>query len=250
MFHARAFGSAVADAEIDFGGADRVSVVTSVLAACLTDEHGQPLDDAQIWDWTLNRRLHALIAVRLAAGDAVVELQTACAHCGEAMLLELDLRALCAEPAAPRFGWRDEGGRELTLRLPRGRDVQHWMREEVDSPEAIAAALVEAVDGQPARTAHTPDGGWLAALGDAFEAHDPLATLRLHASCPACGRANTVACDLEQVLLAGFARAQAALLDEVLRLAPALHWSEPQILALPRWRRAYYLRRLDAGGLA
>jgi hypothetical protein len=85
----------------------------------------------------------------------------------------------------------------------------------------------------------------LPVLDDAFEAHDPLTALHLSASCPACAYVNTVGCDLEALLLDGFARAQAAMLDDVAALASVFHWSEAAILALPRWRRAVYLQRIS-----
>jgi len=40
------------------------------------------------------------------------------------------------------------------------------------------------------------------------------------------------------------------MLDEVLQLASAFHWSEAEILALPRWRRAHYLQQIAARGWA
>ncbi|HEX3140742.1 MAG TPA: hypothetical protein VHQ87_11850 [Rhizobacter sp.] len=250
MFHARAFGSDPAHVEIAFDAGERARTVTAVLSACVVDEQGHALAEDAAWDWTLNQRLQALIAVRLASGDPTVELHAPCTQCGEAMALGLDLNALAGAPAAARFAWRDARGAELTLRLPRGRDLQRWEHDGVQSHEALAASLIEAVNGQPMQAGALPDAAWLPALDDAFEAHDPLTALRLQTACPACGHDNAVACDLEAVLLAGLARAQSALLDEVLRLASALHWSEQQIVALPRWRRAHYLRRLDAGGWA
>ena len=250
MRHARAFGSDPAHADVAFGSADRASTVTAVLAACVVDGQGRALSEDEAWDWTLSQRLQALIAVRIASGEAAIELQAPCAQCGEAMSLGLDLHALAGEPAAPRFAWRDAHGAELSLRLPRGRDLQCWVRGGVQSHEALAASLIEAVDGRPPNADDVPQAEALPALDDAFEAHDPLTALRLQARCPACAHDNSVACDLEAVLVAGLARTQAALLDEVLRLASAVHWSEQQILALPRWRRAHYLRRLDAGGWA
>ena len=247
---ARPFGDAAADLDIAFDNADRAGTVTALLAACIADTDGRPLDADAAWGWTLNQRLQALIAMRLAAGDAAVEVHAACAQCGEAMALDLDLHAFAGMPVPPRFAWRRGDGTQLTLRLPTGRDLQRWMRDDVQSHAALAASLIEAAAEQPAGEATAASSAWLAALDDAFEVHDPLTALRLQAVCPACAHDNAIACDLEALLLAGFARAQASLLDEVLRLAIVLHWSEAEILALPRWRRAHYLRRLDAGGHA
>lgn len=245
---ARAPGSAAADIEITFDARDRAATVTALLAACITDAQDRPVEPDQAWDWTLNQRLQALIAMRLASGKPALELQAACALCGEAMELALDLHLLAAEPVAPRFSWHNDDGLELALRLPNGRDLQRWQQGGVQSHEQLALALVEAMAGQP------PDPGTLAALlpriDDALAAHDPLTGLQLQTSCPACAQDNSIACDLEALLLDGFARDQAGILDEVVRLASAFHWSEAEILALPRWRRAHYLRQLPAGQAA
>jgi hypothetical protein len=236
-------GSSATDIDIALDARDRASTVTTLLAACISDARGRPLDPEQAWEWTLNQRLQGLIAMRLAAGDAVLELQSPCTRCGEAMETALDLHVLAAEPVPSRFSWRDDDGTELTLRLPNGRDLQSWRQGAARSPEQLAASLIEAAAGKPL------DPPALAALlpklDDALEAHDPLTALRLQTCCPACAHDNAIACDLEARLLDGFARDQASLLDEVMRLASAFHWSEAEILALPRWRRAHYLRQLQ-----
>jgi hypothetical protein len=243
-WHARAYGG-VADLDVEFDDADRAGTVTALLASCVTDERGRAIDVDEAWDWTLNERLHALIAVRLASGDASVEVHAVCGDCGEAMEAAIDLRALPSDPAAPRFVWRDENGVDVTLRLPRGRDVQRWTREGVRSPEMLAASLVDAVAGEPVGATARVPASWLPALDEAFEAHDPLTALRLHTACPACGRETSIACDLERLLVSDFARVQSNMLAEVSRLASVFHWSEAEILALPRWRRARYLRQID-----
>jgi hypothetical protein len=238
---ARPVGSAASDIDLVFDAADRPGTVTALLAACISDADGQALGEDVVWGWTLNRRLQALLAMRLASGAAKADLQSQCTQCGEAMEIGLDLRAFADEPAAPRFAWRGPDGLDLSLRLPRGQDLRNWMREGGQlSQEALLASLVEDVSGQPQSLS-----ALLPALDDAFEAHDPLTALHLSASCPACAHVNTVGCDLESLLIDGFARAQAAMLDDVVKLASAFHWSEAAILALPRWRRADYLQRIS-----
>jgi hypothetical protein len=249
-WRARPFGSAVLDLDIVVDGADRAGMVTSLLAACLADADGRAIDADEAWQWTLNQRLQALLAMRLAAGDAAIELQATCMQCGEAMAIGLDLRAFAGEPATPRFTWHDDDAVAVELRLPSGRDLQRWQRDGVEAAETMAAALIDAVAGAPVGPNYRAPTSWLPALDDAFAAHDPLTALQLQATCPACAHDNAIACDLEALLLAGFARTHARLLDDVVRLASAFHWTEAEILALPRWRRAHYLRQLDAGAWA
>ncbi len=240
----RALGGAATDLEIDLRSADRASAVTALLAACVNAPDGAPYDADAVWDWTLNRRLQALIAMRVAAGQAQLALQSHCAACAEQMAIELDLSMFADTPVAAQFHWRATDGTELALRLPNGRDQQRWLRAEGASPQALALALIEPSDGAPTYPDHAALTAMLPALDDAFEAHDPLTALRLQADCPACAHANTIACDLEALILDGFARTQTGMLDDVLQLALALHWSEADIMALPPWRRSHYLHRL------
>lgn len=247
---ARAFGSAASDLDIAFAVVDRASAVTALLVSCVSDTQGRAIGIDELWTWTLNQRLQALIAMRLASGDANIELQAACSACGEAMALDLDLRTFAGDPAAPRFTWRDEDGTEVSLRLPCADDLQHWRRDGVLAQERIAAALIESVAGQAVGADHRPPAAWLSALDEAFAAHDPLTALQLQTRCPACDHDELVACDLEARLLDGFADTQAIMLEEVLQLASAFHWSEAEILALPRWRRTHYLQQIAARGWA
>ncbi|MEO7232678.1 MAG: hypothetical protein ABIW96_08375 [Polaromonas sp.] len=243
---ARPVGSAASDIDLVFDAADRPGTVTALLAACVSDADGQTVDEDEVWGWTLNQRLQALLAMRLASGDTRVDLQSNCTQCGEAMEIGLDLQAFAGEPVAPRFTWRSADGLALSLRLPKGHDLRDWMRDGGQVlQEALLASLVEDVSGQP-----QPLSTLLPELDDAFEAHDPLTALHLSAACPACAHVNTVGCDLEALLLDGFARAQAGMLDDVVKLASTFHWSEAAILALPRWRRARYLRQISQGDWA
>ncbi len=247
-WQARAVGSAASDIDLVFDAADRPGTVTALLAACVCGPDGQAIEADEAWDWTLNQRLQALIAMRLAAQEPVIELQSACIRCSEAMEVALDLRALVGQSAAPRFDWHSDSGIELALRLPRGRDLQNWMMEGPSSQEALAASLIEAVHGVAPDEEPPALSTLLPMLDDAFEAHDPLTALRLHTACPECAHDNTLVCDLEALLIDGFSRAQARMLNDVLQLASAFHWREADILALPRWRRAHYLRQLHHDG--
>lgn len=249
-WRARPVGSAASDIDLVFDRADRPATVTGLLAACVSGADGLAVDADEAWSWSLSQRLQALLAMKLASGEVSLDLQSSCTRCGEAMEVQLDLRDFAGEPASPRFTWHGDDGLELTLRLPNGRDLQRWMQGPLASPashEALAASLIESVVGVPAGTQPPALSALLPALDDAFEAHDPLTALRLHATCPACPHGNILACDLESMLIDGFARAQVRMLDDVLRLARAFHWSEAEILALPSWRRAHYLSQIDQG---
>jgi hypothetical protein len=245
-WRARALGQGTADLDIAFD-CDRARLVTALLAACVSDARGTTVAADAAWDWTLHQRLQALIAIRCASGSSRLDIEAPCARCAQSMAIALDLDDFAAAPAAPRFNWRDPDGALLSLRLPTGRDLRQWQSSQGDGapgPRALAAALVEAVDGDAPDVDAETLAAWLPALDEAFEAHDPLTALHLRAACPACAHDNDIACDLEALVVDDLARAQARLLDDVARLAAAFHWSEPAIMALPAWRRARYLQRI------
>jgi hypothetical protein len=274
---ARAFGSSVADLELDFAGLPRPIVVTEVLRICFNDGD-------EVWSWTLPRRTQGLIEVALASGDKRVRRTARCpeTQCGEVIELEVELTAFLvdvpqndvhkfprAELAAsakvipakagiqgldPRFrggdgkdfDWSPEPGRTLRVALPTGEDQRSWLSRGESSPLAMARQLVEQVDGRAPNDDWELPENWLGGLEAELERRDPLTALELEASCPACGAGLRVEFDLESELLRGFEARQARMLRHVHRLASVYHWPEAEILRLPAWRRDYYLRQLEA----
>jgi len=69
----------------------------------------------------------------------------------------------------------------------------------------------------------------------------PWVVTELAASCPACGGTHPVALDPYVIMR----RSASELYDEVHTLAWYYHWSEAEILVLPRARRQLYLSRVD-----
>lgn len=233
---ARTFGSDAADLDVRFGGQPADDVVTALLQRCL----GEAPDTLQ--GWSLARRFQALLALRCAedpTASAAAALR--CSRCGGSFELELPLAA-CRQPV-------DDGplplaladGRQLQLRLPTAQDLQHWRTQGQPDAAALAASLV-----QPAVPL---DATVLEQVADQLAQRDPFTALQLDAACPDCGQVHAAELDLEALLLQHFAQRQQRLLDEVATLARAFHWTEAQILALPAWRRAFYLSRAEPASL-
>ena len=246
---ARPFGDSVASLDVDVGGAGQARAMTGVLSACLADDEGERLDQQTLARWTLAQRLQGLIAVRLAGGAGRVGVGVTCPACGGGMELDIELARFIALPGAAEVAWRSTDGEEVIVRLPRGEDQERWSTNATSDPFAIATSLVVTIDGAPPPSDFRVPPTWLPGLDDALEAHDPLTVLALGAECPDCAVAAEHEVDLGAVLLREIGVEQRALLDDVCRLAAALHWSEVDILALPRWRRVQYLARIDAGSL-
>jgi hypothetical protein len=238
---ARPFATCAEDLDVDFASGLRPAVVTRLLANCLRCAAMEPVPEADLWSWPVSRRMQALLAVAAATSGTGREVAAVCsrAECGQTMEIGLNLemfRSACAdEPfrfsAVPQMDW--------TVRLPTAADQLQYISEFGGDPLLLARSLFTA--GDPARF----QAEWLPALESALEERDPLTAIELSAACPYCGEANRVEFDLEGFLLRDLERRQAALFDTVHRLAAVYHWSEDDIVALPRQRRDYYLARID-----
>lgn len=239
-FSPRAYGDHADDLDVPFNARPADEATTALLAACLgaRPEH--------VAGWTLACRLQGLLAVHAAGGDGQPLWAVArCPHCGARFELEIDPTQCPAAPEAERFGWTAPDGRRLELRLPSGADLAQWRARHFSEAAAMVSTLVCTVDDSaPAEALQLPPH-WLAPLAAALAEHDPLGALQAEAACPECQRTHSADIDLETLLLADFAARQRQLLAEVAALAHAFHWTEAQILALPAWRRAHYLARLD-----
>jgi hypothetical protein len=226
----RAFGTTREDLEVDFDVApDRT--VTEILCHCAGEE-------AAIVDgWTVKKRRQGLIAVAVATNGGERRAYARCGNpnCAEELEFELDLNSLRAD-------WRKEtitvelgDAVSLTLRPPVPADLAVWAnKSEVDASSAGDLIV--------SRQGNLPDG-WNRRAAAALEADDPLADATLEAACPACGDLVSVPLTVELHLIDELARTASLLMDEVHFLASAYHWSESDILGLPRQRRQHYLAR-------
>lgn len=242
---ARTFGSESADITIDFADTRRPDLVTRLLVAGLRRTNGRRFAEAEIWDWTVTRRLQSLLALVAATQGALAEVKIDCpeAGCDQEMEIDLDLAAFPHAADAEPVACSPEENVQLRLRLPTGSDQRRWLENGTAEPSAMAALLIDA-GGESVSS--VPEH-WLSPIADALEAHDPLTALELDVRCPACSAGNRIPFDLEGFLLGQLQSAQAGLLSQVDALARGYHWSEAEIVSIPAWRRAFYLRRLDGG---
>lgn len=194
---------------------------------------GQPLEAVQ--RWSVARRLNALVALRLAQGDAMESVTLRCPGCGATFAVAFDLQA-CLAPVCEDVVRFDTALGPRLASLPTGAQQVRWQQQEANL-QAVGAELMQ-LD-------LPPDDATLDALGEALAERDPLRALPLAADCPDCAAPVHQALDLEVHLVEGFARAQRTLLSDIATLATAFGWPEREIAALPAWRRAWYLQHLE-----
>ena len=177
-------------------------------------------------------------------------LSSRCPACGTHFDFALDLAALPVTEAGPGYPWAElsgEDGVARRFRLPVGADLSELAAQPDDTVDAwLLQRLAESPDtlplGEPAQI-----GAWAARVEAALDAIAPALVLQVQAACPECGTAQTVDLDPYGALR----HAPDTLLQDVHRLAWHYHWSEAEILALPRPRRQRYLQLIDqARGLS
>jgi hypothetical protein len=239
------FGERIGDLDVAFDGLPRPEVVTAVLSRYLRDAPEGAL--AIVESWTVAQRLQGLLAIARASECPPLQVRYSCSECGEQLELGLELSMFERREMVTEFTWSPQADCKVQVALPTGALQRQWSRGAVRDASALARTLVLALDGK------TPSGDWqvpsewLDGLAAELERRDPLTTLELAVTCPACTVRVDVPLDLEAELLTLLAACQERTLRDVHRLASAYHWTEERILGIPAWRRRYYLAQLAAG---
>jgi len=250
---ARPIGASIVDLDIDFGQPKRPSLISQLLVACCRRADGADLIENDVWQWSLKKRLQAILAIIVATLGQHVKIPAQCLqpNCQELLEIDLDLIDFCDTNATGSLSFQPCDNTKLQLRLPTGHDQLHCL--DRGNPETggweieMATSLVTHVNGQvPASDWKLPHK-WLDELGTTLEPHDSLMTLKISTSCPACNKDIEFGLDLESRLLDLLAGAQRHLYNQVHRLASRYHWTENDILSLSPKRRNYYLACIGEG---
>jgi hypothetical protein len=214
----------------------------AALAVALVDRlaelpDGRPLAAAGLCVTDLDA---LLLGLRRAALGDLVRGDTTCPAEGCGRRIDVSFRAgdylaHCQPQSAPDAqleaeGWYRLCGTEVRFRLPTAADVIAAGRSA--DPEGELARLCVAAEGLTAET--------LARVQEALEQLAPSLSQDLAARCPECDAAVTVAFDARSFCLRELRDGAAFLFEDVALLAGRFHWSEVDILALPRVRRRRY----------
>ena len=151
-------------------------------------------------------------------------------------------------PAAALSSERGEQYREVTFRLPNGEDqeaISHVVEEnEVKALVLLLARCIRRLgslcDPGP-EVIHSLSPLARAEIERHMEEAAPQVDLTLTAHCPECEREFTVPFDLQGFFLAECKTSRDLLYHEVHYLAYHYHWSEHEIMALPREKRRKYI---------
>lgn len=212
--------------------------VSRFLAATLAEVGGRPLDQPAADALSVGDRQYLVRQVGAALGRDRIWLTRRCTACGAGFDIPVAQAALPVKAAGASYPEAEVvlRGRTHRLRVPTGADqaaIAHL-------PEAAAAdALLDRLLDPAPDGPLTPDER--DRLDAVLEDMAPEVALEAQAHCPDCGAENRVAVDPYLTL----ALADLEILEEVHVLARRYHWSEAEILALPRGRRKRYLGLID-----
>lgn len=236
---------------LDLRGAPDAALLTDVLARCGHDGTGAPLTADPLLDLTVGERVLALVKAAEAEGWRGIEVAFVCpkAGCGAEIAIDLaptEIEELAAgQDDIPVAVTLADG--LLRLRRPTGRDQQVWAERHYASRNEAMTDMIDRLRLDGPRRAFSDSE--LALIEAELDACDPLVCCAVEVCCPACGGFSVREVDLAGILLRRLHQAQVALLESIHRLAHDYHWSEAEIVALPRWRRDHYLSLLEREGI-
>lgn len=133
-------------------------------------------------------------------------------------------------------GWLTDRRSSLTFRIPTLRD----QIEVSGRPRAATDLLQRCVRGDAGRGVRQRVEHLLEQLAPTLSDH-------VAGDCPECGERVETYFDVEQFVLGELRAVAAEVFDDVHRIASAYGWSEAEILAMPRSRRAAYAERVQDG---
>jgi hypothetical protein len=192
-------------------------------------------------------RDYLLVRLRALSVGRSMWVRLVCPGCAEDMELELALDQLpvVRRPVRKRYVAFDAG---LELRLPTGGD-QEWAADAgpADPAELRRRLAARCVRRRGARaSARRLDDAVVDRVERRMSELAPDVTPEADAVCPHCGAAFSGQIDLPYLVLAELASVTRRLEEDVHLLAWHYHWSERDILRLPRPKREAYLKLIRA----
>jgi hypothetical protein len=195
---------------------------------------------ADVWSLCVSDRDRLVAEIYASCYGDRVDALTPCAGCHEDCALGFSLRELLVarRPAQPpHVAGPDADG---TFSLPDG--CRFRLPTAGDEREASGLSAVDAARSLLERCviggSGSPD---LATVEQALEALSPVLQVELPMRCPHCALDQNVTFDVVRFFAQALLRERPILLREVHYLASAYHWSQAEILALPRSERRAYV---------
>jgi len=245
----RPFGLYENDLNLDFDHTPRPVLVTRILECCTRHTQKESVEQSFFWMLPIGKRIECLLTLLASGTRADIPITFRCPNtkCGQESEVEISLTEIAG---LQEHAYQNERvvvsfeSESLVLRRPTGGDQLEWLSGRYADQEAASRAMLGTLLLDREEVAFRDE--WLPVAERALEEKDPLVNFSLLVDCSNCGEETLLELDLEEVSLRELRRAQLRLLASVHRLAASYHWSEEQIFSVPYWRRAYYLRLIEA----
>lgn len=199
---------------------------------------------------TIGERDEYLLRLRDEVFGSEIEATTACAACGERLVLSFTTHSIRAAPAAlpekdGRFFLRLNSYR-IDYRLPTSADlIAVTENAEGNGREILLQrCVVVSRNEQPIDPSQLPER-ILKQVIERMAAADPQAEVQIELACPACEHRRSVVFDILSYLWGELDDWAHRLLIEVHALASAYGWSEAAIMTMSARRRNLYLQMIE-----
>jgi hypothetical protein len=221
------------------------ALVTSVLCVVLDDLAGRPATTDRVRALSVGDRQFLIRRLGIELDTDECWLTGVCEHCGQPIDVAVRQSALPYKPATDGYpiATAQTSLGECRVRVPTGLDQEAMAVVEDESAAADELArrcVLDLVPGRELDPAELTERD-LEILGEAVESVAPEMVTEIQASCPHCSGQTAIAIDPYRCLR----NLDVGVLRQVHTLASAYHWSEAEILALPRQRRLRYLQMID-----
>lgn len=246
----RPFCHTMEELNINFMQSNRPELVTSILAAMIEGKDKQAKHNL-CWSWTLNYRMKLLL--QLVFHDQPKELiakitcqQDSCRETMELPFTEEELMTSIPDEAEQvvTLQWKN---RDFKLKRPCGYHQQQWQQQSFDSKQAAMMNMIQSLSTEPIGAEHWDDllsPEFRMYMDEQMETFDPMINFSVTSTCPYCGVEQSYYLDWEEIALKHLYEKQKQTVVTIHRLAAAYHWTEQDIMALPQWRKQYYLKLL------
>jgi hypothetical protein len=216
--------------------------VTGLIHATVTDDSGQRLAPETISGMSVGDRQYLVYRLAGLIDDSPRWMSLPCDSCGEPFDISYQLSDVPVKKPGKGFPEKvvKAKGRNWKVRTPTGRDQSYLV--SVQNPDSAEQELLRLlVTAPPGEDISDLERSEREAIEKAIESISPELAESTIAVCPGCGHENIALLDPWPLS----AHSERELMVEVHNIAIHYHWSEREILSLPRIRRRYYLRLID-----
>jgi hypothetical protein len=219
--------------------------ITAVLSEALAELGDTAVSVSCVRNLSVGDRQFLMDQLAAHIDDQLVWLTAECGQCHELFDISLRFAELPVKPAGedfPETTVETEHGR-FRVRVPTGADQEAiaTVDDETEALHILLQRLVSTVEPSQALDVTQLSGNDIAVIEARVEAMAPEIATHLQTHCPSCETEN-------QLPISPYATLQRPVGDlyaEIHRLANTYHWSESDILSLPRARRQIYLQLID-----